>query len=207
MKEFRHIWDSYMDGEPKSKVIKESHHIEDEDDEVTGEEAVLEHLQHAMDAQIKISGGFDRAAKELIELLQENLEEEDEVEPEEWDAAEEEDKEGSEDPDYKAQKMATAEAKDKAKEVTEESDDPDDDDDEEWNKAENEREETRDRAREAEESGDDEEWNKQENKREAAKDKAKVNESLILVKEENIRLKEDLSLLVHRLKRHGLLED
>ena len=37
------------------------------------------------------------------------------IEPEDWDAAEEEDKEGSEDPDFQAQKMATAEAKDKAK--------------------------------------------------------------------------------------------
>ena len=83
MKEFRHIWDSYMTGEPKSKVIKESHHIEDESNEATGEEAVLEHLQHAMDAQIKISGGFGRAAKELIELLQENLEEEESEEEEE----------------------------------------------------------------------------------------------------------------------------
>lgn len=37
------------------------------------------------------------------------------IEPEDWDAAEEKDKEGSEDPDFQAQKMATAEAKDKAK--------------------------------------------------------------------------------------------
>ena len=204
MKEFRHIWDSYMDGEPKSKVIKESHHIEDEDDEVTGEEAVLEHLQHAMDAQIKISGGFDRAAKELIELLQENLEEEDKVEPEEWDAAEEEDKEGSEDPDYKAQKMATAEAKDKAKEVTEESDDPEEEDDDQIDSdiksgkrdPDGNLTDTRDDA----EDNPGEGWVKE-------KKPAKVNESLILVKEENIRLKEDLSLLVHRLKRHGLLDD
>jgi len=89
----------------------------------------------------------------------------------------------------------------------------DEDDDEEWNKAENEREEARDRGREAADKGDTKEWNKQENKRETARDKARgLEESTHLkrrnkeVIRENKQLKEDLSLILHRLKDSGILE-
>ena len=142
MKEFDGIWNSYLAGEPlstqsKSKtVITESHHAESDDEEDTDiNEEEYEYVY------------IDEDGNEI-----ENYQE----------SSEEPDKEGSEDPDFEAQKMATAEAKDKAKGIMESLDHV---------------------------------------------PVQELHENLRTLTNENRRLKEDLTFVIRKLRKAGLLGD
>ena len=143
MSEFGDIWKSYIKGEPLSKLVTESHHAEgdDENEDINMEEYEYVYIDEdgneidnyqeegtqgstddlTDEEKLKLAAyaakkGKGPLAKESDESDDEDLEvaeeSDDEPTPEDWEAAEEQDKEQSD--HSEAQKMATAEAKDKA---------------------------------------------------------------------------------------------